>query len=596
MATKPDKSAWNPNAADRTEPTGSKKLTGWLPDERPPSQFFNWFWYIQSLWENFLAPAVRHNVIISTDADEGDYATIQEYIADAPVAGDRVLITKNQTIAAQVIIPNDITITIQDGVKFISAIDLANSLIKFGSNVIVEGNLILELTHTGTVDSAIELNGNSTIMSASISNTSTGTLTIGILLNAAKQANSVIAEIFNTGAGTVTTVLNDLSIDESNFIHVRDTINGIIDRSLGALSFLNGFTFDLGSDADGDIYYRDAGILKRLAKGTDGQTLELVSGLPSWENTPLLSPRDSFRNLISENNSTNPNFQIDISFDEGFLQDGAGNAHRLGAFNETIDITNTITSVLNGLEETQTNTGTYSTVGTAVTGVGTLFTTEYQVGDALRSDTKGESRVVTAIASDLAMTIGSAFTTDVGAGETAKRGGEVADAHYYKWLVSNETNDRIMLSTRYHFDLQPVLPAGFTFKAFVGAVRNDSSSDFVQFKQFNNKGYSEEVQVLNAGSAIGTPTFVNCDIILSPAMTSFTGSKLGDQVNYNIADNIFIYAGDGVTELGSQRIYGQGDNDIMSSYELPVGFDSGNRGFWYDIVDGTISGNNSRRN
>jgi hypothetical protein len=299
--------------------------------------------------------------------------------------------------------------------------------------------------------------------------------------------------------------------------------------------------------------------------------------------------RDVFRNLVSENNVTNPNYQIDVSFDEGILQEKGGNAIRVSAFSETIDITNTITSSVNGLEETQTNTGTYSTVGTAVTGVGTLFTIEYQVGDALRSDTKGESRVVTSIASDLAMTIGSAFTTDVGAGETAKRGGEVADTHYYKWLVSNVSVTRIMLSTRYHSGVQPVLPTGFTYKAFAGSVRNDSSSNFRQFKQFNNKGYSEEVQVLNAGTSVGTPTFVNCDVMISPAMTIFTGSKLADQTGYNLTDNIFIYADDGVTELGAQRIYGQGDNDIMSSYELPVGIDSGNRGFWYDILNGTIS-------
>lgn len=40
---------------------------------------------------------------------------------------------------------------------------------------------------------------------------------------------------------------------------------------------------DFGSDATGDIYYRDAsGNLTRLGIGTDGQILQLASGLPSW--------------------------------------------------------------------------------------------------------------------------------------------------------------------------------------------------------------------------------------------------------------------------------------------------------------------------
>lgn len=282
MATKPEKTEWTPGAGDRETPSGAKKNTGWLADERPPYQFFNWFWYVLSLWQNWLAPAVRHNVIISDNADERDFATLASYIAGAPAAGDRVLITNNQVIAAQLIIPNNITLCIQDGVKFTSAIDLSDSLLEFGSNVVIEGVLVLELSHAGTTDAGIELNGDGNNLDIVIDNTSTGTLAIGVLVNVATISNLLKGEVKNTGAGAITTVLNDLSLDESNIVEIRDSINNIVERSLGALSFLTGFTMDLGSDADGDVYYRDAGILKRLAKGADGQLLELASGIPSW--------------------------------------------------------------------------------------------------------------------------------------------------------------------------------------------------------------------------------------------------------------------------------------------------------------------------
>lgn len=286
MATKPDKTNWKPDAGDIIEPTGSKKLTGFLADERPPYQFFNWFWNAKRLWENWLAPAVRHNVIISDNADEQDYASLAAYIAAGATAGDRVLITNNQVIAVQIVVPSNITLCIQDGVKFTSAIDLANSLLEFGSNVITEGVLVLELSHTGVVNSGIELNGDGNNLDIVINNTSTGTLAVGVLVNVAKIANLLGGEVKNTGAGAVTTVLNDLSLDESNIVVIRDSINNIIERSLGAISFLRGFTMDLGSDADGDIYYRDSGILKRLAKGTNGQQLVLASGIPAWEDQP----------------------------------------------------------------------------------------------------------------------------------------------------------------------------------------------------------------------------------------------------------------------------------------------------------------------
>lgn len=41
---------------------------------------------------------------------------------------------------------------------------------------------------------------------------------------------------------------------------------------------------NVGSDASGDTYYRSAGgAFTRLAKGTDGQVLQLASGIPSWQ-------------------------------------------------------------------------------------------------------------------------------------------------------------------------------------------------------------------------------------------------------------------------------------------------------------------------
>jgi hypothetical protein len=43
-----------------------------------------------------------------------------------------------------------------------------------------------------------------------------------------------------------------------------------------------GLQFDMGSDADGDIYIRSGGKLVRLPKGVDGTTLKMVSGLPAW--------------------------------------------------------------------------------------------------------------------------------------------------------------------------------------------------------------------------------------------------------------------------------------------------------------------------
>jgi len=56
--------------------------------------------------------------------------------------------------------------------------------------------------------------------------------------------------------------------------------------STGAV--IAGVTMTLGSDAEGDVYYRNAsGVLTRLAAGSDTEVLTLASGIPSWAATTV---------------------------------------------------------------------------------------------------------------------------------------------------------------------------------------------------------------------------------------------------------------------------------------------------------------------
>lgn len=463
MAIKPDKTGWNPDPGDIQEPSGSKKSTGFLSDERPPYQFFNWFWDAKRRWENWLAPAVRHNIIISDNTDERDYATLAAYIADAPAVGDRVLITNNQVIIAQIIVPSDITLCIQDGIKFTSAIDLANSLIEFGDNVITEGVLVLELSHAGVVNSGIELNGDGNYLDVVIDNTSTGTLAIGALVNVAKTTNLLKGEVKNTGAGAVTTVLSDLSLDESNIIEIRDSINNIVDRSLGGLSFLTGITWDLGSDADGDIYYRDSGILKRLPKGGDGQVLQLDTGIPSWQTfQTTTSLRDSARNLLVVKSSVS---EVDVTADEVFLQNSIG----LSLHIADLDLTGA------------------DSIDITVAGAGGLDT-----------------------------------------------GSEASSTWYYIWAINNGSTTKGLLSLS---GTAPTLPGGYTFKALVGRVFNDSGSNFDHIVEADVFKSSEQTITANTAVTVphglgGVPAEVVTRLICK---TAELGYSIGDIIYHPVA-------------------------------------------------------------
>lgn len=51
-----------------------------------------------------------------------------------------------------------------------------------------------------------------------------------------------------------------------------------------------GIKFLLGSDATGDLYYRDSGgLVARLGIGSSGQALVVNSGLPSWQNQSVVA-------------------------------------------------------------------------------------------------------------------------------------------------------------------------------------------------------------------------------------------------------------------------------------------------------------------
>ncbi len=138
------------------------------------------------------------------------------------------------------------------------------------------------LSQAGTTAKAVEIDGDNAVGKINVENSSTGTLTTGYHINASKTGNRIDGFIDNTGGGTLTNRGVDNSTEDSNLIQIVDESNNQIWRSRGAYKFREGLEYDLGSDANGDIYYRDAGILKRLPKGTDDDILVLQSGIPAW--------------------------------------------------------------------------------------------------------------------------------------------------------------------------------------------------------------------------------------------------------------------------------------------------------------------------
>lgn len=267
-----------------TVPSQTKQNAGWIV-EKPARQFFNFLANRQSRWTHYFSGQSQEWIVIdSANANDKDYDTLAAYIADSPAAGDKVLVKEDQTITAQLIIPPGITLKFLDGTAFLSSENIATSIVKLGTNIIIEGVLDINLTHTGTTAKAVELDGENTIGNINVRNQSTGILTTAYHINVNKTRNRINGFVRNLGGGTLTNVVVDNSAGDTNLLEIGDEPNSAIVRGRGKNTMFSGFKFKFGSDADGDIYYRDAGILKRLAKGSNDTWLKLTGGIPAWSN------------------------------------------------------------------------------------------------------------------------------------------------------------------------------------------------------------------------------------------------------------------------------------------------------------------------
>jgi hypothetical protein len=209
-------------------PSQTKQNAGWIV-EKPARQFFNWMWNRLSRWTHYFSGQSQEWIVIdSTNTNEKDYDTLAAYIADSPAAGDKVLVKETQVLTAQMIIPDGITLRILDGVNFTRSTLEANSVIKFGSDIIIEGVLNLVLSQTGTTAKSVEFDGDNVVGKINIENASTGTLTTAYHINANKTGNRTDGFAQNTGGGALTNTIVDNSTEDSNLLIIIDEPNNIV--------------------------------------------------------------------------------------------------------------------------------------------------------------------------------------------------------------------------------------------------------------------------------------------------------------------------------------------------------------------------------
>ena len=319
-----DKPNWIPDdATGISEPLQSKQNVGWAADEKPPAEFFNWFWNVGSrLFDYILGRADKYNIIIDSDVREGDYDTIAAYLADSPSAGDRVLVRVDQTLTATLAIPDNITIEFLDSVV-ITASTVFTPVVTVGENTIIKGILNLVFDHTGTITKAIEFIGDRLYcQEINVTNTSTGIITDAFNIASGVDLASAKGSIDNTGGGSITNPLVDSSGNDGNKVEIKASDE--LHRSTGANTFNTPFIDDF--------------------TGANHNHLDAAGGGAISANAGEMNVKANFQNLIAKRISATT---VDIDADSAILFNISGATIKVGAINKTVDITS---SGIDGLD------------------------------------------------------------------------------------------------------------------------------------------------------------------------------------------------------------------------------------------------------
>ena len=139
-------------------------------------------------------------------------------------------------------------------------------------HVILDGTVSVYLAGTTTAADVYEASTGGTAVNSVTSSSTDGTFAFYVDLDAydAWQLFKVVL----SKAGFSTSTYDNIAI-----------ITPVFTGGLAGKVDLDGSNLALGSDADGDMYYRSGGVLARLPKGDVGQSLVMGAALPAWDDT-----------------------------------------------------------------------------------------------------------------------------------------------------------------------------------------------------------------------------------------------------------------------------------------------------------------------
>lgn len=238
----------------------------------------------------------------------------------------------------------------------------------------------------------------------------------------------------------------------------------------------------------GDLLTRDAAGLARIPTPTGYAIFGSDGTDPSWGVIGLLN----YISGLTLSFDADTDHDVLVAVGEAVDSANASLLKLTTAITKQIDTTWAAGDNAGGMAPVVAKTGTFTTSTTAVTGVDSLFTTDFAVGDVLYSDDKAEGRRITNIATVLSMTIESAFTTDVSVADDVKKNGLAPNTVYYLPSIQ-KTSDG---TTDVYFDNSITaanIPNEYTAYRNLGYCWTDSSSNILGLIDARDDGRSHRL-------------------------------------------------------------------------------------------------------
>lgn len=127
------------------------------------------------------------------------------------------------------------------------------------------------------------------------------------------------------------------------------------------------------------------------------------------------------------------------------------------------------------------------------------FKVDITADDIVLKNSGGLSYLAEAVSLTANMSASGANGLDTGA--------EAPSTWYYLWVIYNGTTVASLISTSNGSSTSPTLPTGYTYKALVGAVYNNSGSDFVRFWQTGRRVHTTLTNLFTAKAASVADTY-----------------------------------------------------------------------------------------